>query len=131
MNQANQTSVKTIPVFDGDSHVLEPPTIWDEYLSPEYRVAARTSFWHHEGDVSPVTILNGRVAHEPYFPMDPARRGPTMRMALPHKTVHLNIPRQGVWRPGMTLKDVGSLDPNTRHQSNPVSYTHLTLPTKA
>ncbi len=27
-------------IIDGDSHVLEPPTLWDEYLEPEWRPRA-------------------------------------------------------------------------------------------
>ncbi|MBI2767271.1 MAG: amidohydrolase [Chloroflexi bacterium] len=27
-------------IIDGDSHVLEPPWLWDEYLEPEYRARA-------------------------------------------------------------------------------------------
>ena len=94
---------KTFPVFDGDSHVLEPPAIWEQYLDPEHRVAARSVFWRDEGEVRPVTILNGRVAHEPFVPEAPA----------------MNIPREGVWRPGMTVEEIGGLDPVQRHTVNP------------
>ena len=27
-------------IIDGDSHVLEPPDLWDEYLEPEFRPRA-------------------------------------------------------------------------------------------
>ncbi len=114
MTQARNGS--KIPVFDGDSHVLEPPEVWERYLDPEYRVAARSVFWRQEGDVSPVTTLNGEIAHELYY-------HPDGRVPLPmppgQKEAHVNIPRQGVWRPGMTVEQIGSLDPTVRHPVNP------------
>jgi len=94
---------KTYPVFDGDSHVLEPAAIWDEYLEPEYRAPARSVFWREEGDIRPVTILNGKNAPEPFIPQDAAA----------------NIPRYGVWQPGMTDDDIAKLDPRVRHPVNP------------
>ena len=29
------TTRKPFPVFDGDSHVVEPPELWEKYLEPE------------------------------------------------------------------------------------------------
>jgi hypothetical protein len=34
-------TTKDFPVFDADSHVVEPPTLWQKYLDPEYRSASR------------------------------------------------------------------------------------------
>ena len=31
---------KDLLIIDGDSHVLEPPDLWDEYLEPEFRPRA-------------------------------------------------------------------------------------------
>ena len=31
---------KDLLIIDGDSHVLEPPNLWDEYLEPEFRPRA-------------------------------------------------------------------------------------------
>jgi predicted TIM-barrel fold metal-dependent hydrolase len=86
------------PVFDSDSHLLETAAVWERYLESEYRVLARTWFWHAEGEAGPFTILNGRQA--PGLPLG-------------------NIPRHAVWRPGMTPEDIGALDPRTAHAANP------------
>src|SRR5206468_8280571 len=55
-------SRQPFPVFDSDSHLLETAAVWDRYLESEYRVLARTWFWHAEGEAGPYTILNGRPA---------------------------------------------------------------------
>ena len=34
------------PVVDVDSHVYEPPAIWDEYVPAEMRGMARAAFYH-------------------------------------------------------------------------------------
>ena len=86
------------PVFDADSHVLEPAALWEEYLEPAYRVVARSCFWHERDELGPHTILNGRPAPE-----------------LPSA----NIPRYAIWRPGMTPQEIGGLDPSQRHEVNP------------
>jgi len=52
-------------VFDCDSHVLEPTEIWTKYLDADYRVLARSVFWHEVDEIGvPVTILNGKQARE-------------------------------------------------------------------
>jgi predicted TIM-barrel fold metal-dependent hydrolase len=89
---------KTFPVFDADSHVLEPQSLWTEHLEPEYRILARSWFWYEDGEFGPHTILNGKAAPE-----------------LPTA----NIPRHAVWHPGMTDEDMGGLDPKERHPVNP------------
>ena len=91
-------ATKTFPVFDSDSHVVEPPAVWDEYLDSAYRVMARTWFWHESGAVGPHTVLNGR---------------PVPELPTP------NLPRHAIWRPGMTPRDVGALDASHRHEPNP------------
>ena len=92
-------SPTSFPVFDVDSHVYEPTTIWTDYLEPAYRVLARSSFWH---EIDPmgieVTILNGAPA-------------PSMNRG--------RINRQAIYRPGMSPKDIGSLDPTKNHPINP------------
>jgi predicted TIM-barrel fold metal-dependent hydrolase len=88
------------PVIDADSHVLEPAVIWEKYLDRSYRIVARAAFWHErsgEGGV-PTTILNGKPAK----PMNLSR-----------------INRQAIWRPGMRPEDIGSLDPDVNHPTNP------------
>ena len=39
-----------MPVIDADSHVFEPTVIWEKYLDPAYRVAARSAFYYHEDE---------------------------------------------------------------------------------
>jgi hypothetical protein len=34
--------VQDLAVFDADSHVVEPPALWKEYLDPDYRASANT-----------------------------------------------------------------------------------------
>ncbi len=87
-------------VIDCNSHVYEPQTIWDEYVPPEYRVAVRTAFWHCvDAESGLITaVVNGRSAK----PMTQSR-----------------IIRQAIWRPGMSLDDIGALDPDQPHPINP------------
>ena len=50
---------KSFPVFDCDSHVVEPPAIWDEYLPAKVRAWVKTQFcFHTDGDL---LLINGRV----------------------------------------------------------------------
>lgn len=83
---------KAHPIVDVDSHVLEPWEIWTQYVEPEYRVAARSAFSYRLDDAAGDTvILNGKMAA-------PLRRGKLNRLAL--------------YKPGMTAKEIGSLDPS-------------------
>ena len=91
-------ATKTFPVFDADSHVVEQAAIWKDYLEPEYRVLARSCFWHEDAEIAPITILNGKPVGELNSP---------------------NLPRYAIWRPGMTPQDVGRLDPRQRHPMSP------------
>jgi predicted TIM-barrel fold metal-dependent hydrolase len=86
-------------IIDTDTHVLEPTSVWDEYLESEYKVLARTAFWHEVDDRGfEVTIVNGASVR----PM--SRSG---------------INRQAIWRPGMTPEEIGGLDARTHHAVNP------------
>ena len=87
-----------MPVIDADSHVFEPTVIWEKYLDPAYRVAARSAFYYHEDEYAAGVILNGK-------------RAPLMH------TGRLN--RSAIWRPGMTPEAIGSLDPNQPYPINP------------
>jgi len=50
---------KSFPVFDCDSHVVEPPLIWDEYVPSKIRAWVKTQFcFHTDGDL---LMINGRV----------------------------------------------------------------------
>jgi len=87
------------PVVDVDSHVYEPTDIWEQYLDRDYRVVARSAFWH---EVDPegieTTLLNGRRARS-------LRRS--------------GINRHACWRPGLTTEQIGQLDPEVRHPITP------------
>ena len=43
------TRHKAFAVFDGDTHVVEPPAVWEEYLAPEFRTLGKTALWREEG----------------------------------------------------------------------------------
>ena len=96
------TPSKSFPVLDVDSHVYEPTDIWTKYLDAEYRVPARSAFWHEidENGID-VTILNGQTV----LPLGGSR-----------------INRQAIYRPGMTPKDIGSLDPSQPHAISEGAY---------
>ena len=80
------------PVVDIDSHVYEPPAIWDEYVPVELRGTARSAFYHEvDSDGNPLTVLNGAV-------------GPELNRS--------RLVRQAIWRPGMTPSSIGQLDPD-------------------
>ena len=50
---------KDFPVFDCDSHVVEPPAIWDEYVPARSRAWVKTQFCFHTD--SDLLFINGRV----------------------------------------------------------------------
>jgi predicted TIM-barrel fold metal-dependent hydrolase len=50
---------KDFPVFDCDSHVVEPPAIWDEYVPSRSRAWIKTQFCFHTD--SDLLYINGRV----------------------------------------------------------------------
>jgi uncharacterized protein len=85
---------KRFPVFDGDSHVVEPPELWTKYLEPEYRTLGKHALWREEGKLGSYLKVNGKVFRD---------------------TMNSNIPRHAIWRPGMTWDRVGDLDPARRH----------------
>ena len=87
------------PVIDADSHVFEPAAIWEKYVERSYRPLAKSAFWYETGETgTPTVILNGRTAK----PMNVSK-----------------INRQAIWRPGMKPEDVGALDPDIAHETNP------------
>jgi predicted TIM-barrel fold metal-dependent hydrolase len=87
-------AMKSFAVFDGDSHVVEPPALWEKYLEPEYRVLGKSALWREEGTLGSYLKVNGKVFRD---------------------TMNSNIPRHAIWRPGMTWERVGQLDPARRH----------------
>jgi hypothetical protein len=51
-------ATKDFVVFDGDSHVVEPPALWEKYLDPEYRTLGKHALWRQEGRRSLVLLDN-------------------------------------------------------------------------
>src|SRR5215475_6057465 len=90
-------TAKDFAVFDGDSHVVEPPALWEQYLEPEYRVLGRHALWRQEGRTGSYLKINGEIYRD---------------------TSNPNLPRHALWRPGLTWDAIGALDPNTRHAMN-------------
>ena len=91
------TSEKRFPVFDADSHVVEPREVWEKYLEPEYRVLGKHALWREEGEISSYLKVNGKMFRD---------------------TSNTNIPRHAIWRPGMTWESIGGLDPHIVHPAN-------------
>ncbi len=91
------TTRKRFAVFDGDSHVVEPREVWEQYLEPEYRTLGKVALWREDGQFGSYLKVNGQMFRD---------------------TMNPNIPRYAIWRPGMTWDQVGELDPNTRHAMN-------------
>jgi len=86
---------KDFAVFDADSHVVEPPALWEKYLEPEYRSLGRHALWRQEGRTVAYLKINGEIFRD---------KG------------HPNLPRHALWRPGMTWDAIGELDPHIRHK---------------
>ena len=91
------TTGKRIPVFDADSHVVEPREVWEKYLEPEYRVLGKHALWREDGAINSYLKVNGKMFRD---------------------TGNTNIPRHAIWRPGMTWESIGELDPDTLHAGN-------------
>ncbi len=92
---------KRFSVFDADSHIVEPPQLWNEYLDPEYRTLGKQALWREEGAINSYLKINGKMFRD---------------------TGNGNIPRHAIWRPGMTWDSVGELDPDTPHAANEGSW---------
>src|SRR5215213_6147408 len=89
---------KQFHVFDTDSHVVEPPAVWEKYLDAEYRALGRHALWRQEGSNSNYLKVNGVAFRD---------------------TMNPNLPRYALWRPGMTWDAIGELDPDVKHPINP------------
>jgi predicted TIM-barrel fold metal-dependent hydrolase len=53
------TTPKDFPVFDCDSHIVEPPAVWDEYVPSAVRAWVKTQFHFHTD--TDLLHINGRV----------------------------------------------------------------------
>ncbi len=87
-------ATKEFIVFDSDSHVVEPPALWEKYLDPEYRTLGKHALWRQEGRTGAYLKVNGEIFRD---------------------RSNSNLPRHALWRPGMDWDTVGALDPRVRH----------------
>src|ERR1700730_5742127 len=90
-------ATKDFVVFDGDSHVVEPPLLWEEYLDPEYRTLGKHALWRQEGRTGAYLKVNGEIFRDKGNP---------------------NLPRHALGRPGMAWDAIGALDPHVKHPVN-------------
>ena len=65
-------TTKTFSIFDCDSHIVEPPAIWDEYVPVDVRAWVKTQFHFHTD--TDVLLINGRAV-----PASRERSGVTRR----------------------------------------------------
>src|SRR5580692_11484341 len=84
-------AIKDFMVFDGDSHVVEPPALWEKYLDPEYRMLGKHALWRQEGRTGGYLKVNGEIFRDKGNP---------------------NLTRYALWRPGMDWDAIGALDPH-------------------
>jgi predicted TIM-barrel fold metal-dependent hydrolase len=82
------------PVFDSDSHVVEPSALWEKFLDPEFRALGKHALWRQEGRHGAYLKVNGEVFRD---------------------TSNGNLPRHALWQPGMSWDDIGALDPHVAH----------------
>jgi len=87
-------TTKDFVVFDADSHVVEPPALWEKYLDPEYRTLGKHALWRQEGRTGAYLKVNGEIFRD---------------------TGNPNLPRHALWRPGMDWDAIGALDPDVKH----------------
>ena len=87
-------ATKDFVVFDGDSHVVEPPALWEKYLDPEYRTLGKHALWRQEGRTGAYLKVNGEIFRD---------------------TGNPNLSRHALWRPGMDWDAIGALDPDVKH----------------
>ena len=87
-------TTKNFPVFDSDSHVVEPPELWEKYLDPDFRAPGKLALWRQDGKTTSYLKINGEMMRD---------------------TMNSNLPRHAIWRPGMTWDSIGDLDASVRH----------------
>ena len=82
---------KNFPVFDCDSHIYEPPEIWDKYIPQNNRDFAKTHFYRDADRL--LLVRNSRISFR-----DPDK------WKYPGET----------WHPGLTKKIIGQTEPGTK-----------------
>jgi len=91
-------TAKRLTVFDSDSHVVEPASVWEKYLDADFRAAGRQALWRQDGSTTSYLKINGEMVRD---------------------TMNPNLPRHAIWRPGMTWDSIGELDISIRHPMTP------------
>ena len=81
---------KDFPVFDCDSHIYEPPEVWDKYIPERHRAFAKTHFYRDADQL--VLVRNSRISFR--SPND---------WKYPAET----------WHPGLTKEEIGGVQPGT------------------
>jgi predicted TIM-barrel fold metal-dependent hydrolase len=82
---------KNFPVFDCDSHIYEPPEVWDKYIPENHRDFARTHFYRDADRL--ISVKNGKISFR-----DPNK------WKYPGET----------WHPGLNKQIIGAVSPGTR-----------------
>ncbi len=99
-------------IIDGDSHVLEPPDLWDEYLEPEFRPRAiriTRSISGRDGETRGIRPMNAPTGAQ--APSEDMRNLPEMALELKARMAadeHLIIDRQVIMSGG--LSGLGGVD---------------------
>ncbi len=93
-------------IIDGDSHVLEPPDLWDEYLEPEYRPRAiriTRSIAGRDGEARGIRPMNAPTGAQ--AATEDLRDLPEMALELKARMAadeHLIIDRQVIMSGGLS-----------------------------
>jgi hypothetical protein len=56
-------------VFDGDSHLVEPPALLEKYLEPEHRTLGKHALWRQEGRTGSYLKINGEIFRDTTNPI--------------------------------------------------------------
>jgi hypothetical protein len=82
---------KNFSVFDCDSHIYEPPEIWDKYIPQNQQEFAKTHFYRDADRL--ILVRNSKISF----------RNPD-QWKYPGET----------WHPGLTKKIIGATQPGTK-----------------
>jgi hypothetical protein len=82
---------KNFPVFDCDSHIYEPPEVWDKFIPENQRDFAKTHFYRDADRL--ISVKNSKISF----------RNPD-KWKYPGET----------WHPGLNKKIIGSVEPGTK-----------------
>ena len=82
---------KNFPVFDCDSHIYEPPEVWDKFIPENQRDFAKTHFYRDADRL--ISVKNSKISF----------RNPD-KWKYPGET----------WHPGLNKKIIGLVEPGTK-----------------